>query len=517
MLRTVSTSSFALMLGAGAAFADVTPAEVWDSIRSGYEDMGYSVTVGSEDASDERLSLSDITVATDTEDGASFEVGIPGLVMEQDGAVVRSVFEGQMALTIRDTVTPYAPETAGEDAPKPEPREVGFDATIDAPGNVMISSGSAGDMTHSMSMPTATLKGSPLDEVNSGTVEMTLTDLTSTQRSVTAENGDVSQEFQGAIAELAGSFAASGPSAEGQDGTDSFDATFAMADLTFDGNATQPGGTTFETDPEASLAAGFVVDGTIGTGPFDFSFDGTATDETGAEVATSGAMKATGGELTVEMSKDGFGYGGFAEGTEYSLESGDMPFPINYGIARSEFSLRMPVSRSDEAQPFALKLGLVDLALDDAIWQGLDPQNTLPREPANVNIDLSGTAMVTENLMAQDAAPQMGAKPPFTPSSLQINEIALDAVGASANVTGSLEFGDNPNEPVGQLKGSFTGINSLLDNLVAMGLVPQEQVMGARMMMAMFTRPAEGQPDTLETQLKFTEGGSIFANGQQVK
>ena len=55
------------------------------------------------------------------------------------------------------------------------------------------------------------------------------------------------------------------------------------------------------------------------------------------------------------------------------------------------------------------------------------------------------------------------------------------------------------------------------DKLVAMGLVPQEQMMGMRMMMAMFAKPAEGNPDQLNSEIEFREGGQIFANGQQVK
>ena len=90
-------------------------------------------------------------------------------------------------------------------------------------------------------------------------------------------------------------------------------------------------------------------------------------------------------------------------------------------------------------------------------------------------------------------------------------------MGAKADITGALEFGDNPNEPVGTLNGTFEGVNGLMDKLVAMGLVPQEQMMGMRMMMAMFAKPAEGNPDQLTSEIEFREGGQIFANGQQVK
>ena len=53
--------------------------------------------------------------------------------------------------------------------------------------------------------------------------------------------------------------------------------------------------------------------------------------------------------------------------------------------------------------------------------------------------------------------------------------------------------------PVGEISGELTGVNALLDTLGAMGLIPQDQMMGARMMLAMFTRPgAEAEQVTTE-------------------
>ncbi|RNF34405.1 hypothetical protein A7A09_010945 [Paracoccus methylarcula] len=111
------------------------------------------------------------------------------------------------------------------------------------------------------------------------------------------------------------------------------------------------------------------------------------------------------------------------------------------------------------------------------------------------------------------ASPEM----PFEPQSVKINVITLKAVGVDANVTGDLTIPQDAQQPVGIVEGDFTGINALLDKLVSMGLVPQDQLMGARMMLAMFAKPVEGNPDQLQTKLEFKEDGSIFANGQQVQ
>lgn len=42
-------------------------------------------------------------------------------------------------------------------------------------------------------------------------------------------------------------------------------------------------------------------------------------------------------------------------------------------------------------------------------------------------------------------------------------------------------------------------------------------MMGMRMMLAMFAKPDEANPDRLTSEIEFREGGRIFANGQQVK
>ena len=112
-----------------------------------------------------------------------------------------------------------------------------------------------------------------------------------------------------------------------------------------------------------------------------------------------------------------------------------------------------------------------------------------------------------------------GPQPPM-PVKVSINDVTLKAVGAEAHLKGELnapEGGDMMAGPVGQIDGQFTGVNALLDSLGALGLIPEDQMMGARMMLAMFAKPVEGDPNKLETKLEFREGGSIFANGQQVK
>lgn len=82
---------------------------------------------------------------------------------------------------------------------------------------------------------------------------------------------------------------------------------------------------------------------------------------------------------------------------------------------------------------------------------------------------------------------------PFQPENVTINQFALDMIGAKAELTGELTIPEGTGMPVGKVNGTFTGVNDLLEKLANMGFMPQEQLMGARMMIAMFARPAEGR------------------------
>ncbi|CAM3163374.1 DUF2125 domain-containing protein [Paracoccus nototheniae] len=544
MHRPLATSAIALILAAGPVFADVTPNEVWQSLQDSYEDMGYQVDVGTEEGSGDTLTLTDVTLTAAEDDSTDMTLIMPRIEFTATGdGGVRSVIDGQMTLEMRDT--------------GPEGEEIGFAMTMDAPGNETISTGTLEAMQHDFTMPTLMIEGRALDDVNTVPVTATLTNVTGTQTVTTATDGSATQTGQGRAEAVEMQITATGPSptledptledpaleddmtngagddaaTEGTataepapDATDSFGATLRIADLTFEGEGTTPAGeVSFGSQPSEALKAGFSGRGSFATGEMTGQFTSDVAALEGGSSQSSGDFSAASGTLAVSMSEEGLTYEGSTTDMQTSLTSTDMPFPISYVAALNSFRLAMPVVASEAEQPFSLRYVLEGLTLDDAIWQAMDPESTLPRDPASLSIDLEGQTVLTQDFMdpdymegtatGPDGEPQM----PFLPRSLSIKDISLDAVGASMQMAGDLTFGDDPSQPVGTVEGTFSGINTLLDRLVQMGVVPQEQLMGPRMMLAMFARPVEGNPDQLQTELEFREGGSIFANGQQIQ
>lgn len=60
------------------------------------------------------------------------------------------------------------------------------------------------------------------------------------------------------------------------------------------------------------------------------------------------------------------------------------------------------------------------------------------------------------------------------------------------------------------------GPNGLIDKLIAMGLLSQQDAMGARMMLGMFT-VAGSEPDTMTSTIEVDADGHLLANGQRIR
>ena len=69
--------------------------------------------------------------------------------------------------------------------------------------------------------------------------------------------------------------------------------------------------------------------------------------------------------------------------------------------------------------------------------------------------------------------------------------------------------------PNGLITVGIKGVNKLVENLIALGILTEDDAMGFRMGLAMFARPGAG-PDELTSEIEFKDGG-LFANGQQLQ
>jgi hypothetical protein len=183
------------------------------------------------------------------------------------------------------------------------------------------------------------------------------------------------------------------------------------------------------------------------------------------------------------------------------------------------FTLVVPVV-APEGGDYQIAMNLGNLVVGDAAWAMFDPSGALPRDPANLSIDVAGKAKM--DLPALMDAESTGATAPDPePLSLDLRDLAIKVAGAALTGTGSFTFDNSmlamggPPMPIGAADLRLEGGNRLIDGLIAVGLMTQEDAMGARMMMAMFGVP--GGEDVLTSKIEAREGGSIFVNGQQIQ
>lgn len=494
--RIFSTTS-ALALVAGPAFADLTAQEVWTDWKDLLESYGAEVTTAGEDQSGDTLTVSRLTAAFAVEGGdMALELGNITFAEQGDGSVV---------VTMEDTL-PFA-----VDFVDPDGKEGRVSFTLRQPGGRIVASGDMENLRYDFDYPTMTISDFTMegDEVPDDmpmALDMALTGMTGY---IALSGGDVrNYESESDIASFTMTMDIDDP----EEGSGSFN--FAMSDV---GQTVKGTLADIQMDMSAAelAAAGLSQTGTGTYGPstMNFAFDGP-------DGALEMAAAAEGGTLNMTFGEGGMDYGGVTRGITMTVGGSAIPFPpLTFAMDKSEGRILMPmVPNPDEEQDFGLVMTLEGLVIDNMLWNMIDPSEQLPRDPATLVVDLGGSVILTEDFTAPEYAESMDAAPPGTIESLDINAIRLTLAGAELTGDGEFAFNNEMGMPLpsGTANLMLTGGNTLLDTLVGMGLIPEDQAMGARMMLGLFARPGDG-PDTLVSTIEVNEDGSILANGQRIK
>lgn len=496
------STAVALFIG-GAASAQVTPEEVWQN----WKDMGtaYGQT---------------LTSTAETRDGDTLVVEGLALSFDQDGTVVNGTIDeinltdngdGTVEITMSDTY----PLDMTFPAAEGETEATTMTILVSQPGIVLTASGTPAALSYEYDAPTMNIKVDEIEGVDAEAVDLTL-DFT-----LTALAGSYLVSGEGAAKSIDSSVTAGSlaivADATDPDTSDTFSMTANVADLASQTNGNLIGMASMANLSEA-IKAGFQTDGSFTYGATTMQLDFTE-----ATAPTSISAESDTGSFDFAIGPDGLSYGFGGTGTEMTISGAEIPFPevaIAYGQSLFDFS--MPVTPSDTPTPFVFVTKLVDLTVSEEVWAMIDPVASLPRDPATVIIDTTGTARLTADIFDPVVAETLGDTAPGELYSLDVNEVRATIAGAELTGNGAFTF-DNTDTttfqgmpaPTGKIDMKLTGGNALIDKLVSMGLLPEDQAMGARMMLGMFARPGDGD-DTLVSTIEFKDKG-LFANGQKLQ
>ena len=498
------SAALALVLAATSAHADLTAADVWGDWRDYLNGFGYAVT-GTESMSGNVLTVSDVTMdmkMPENGGNVAFQIGTLSFTENGDGTVAIGL-PASMPVTV--TTVPESGET------------VTMTMAYSHDGLDMVASGTPTELRYAysarsidMALTGMTVNGAavpPADAVMSvslrdisGTSDMTIADLRTYTQDFTASgvsyNMDFAEPGQSNRAKITGS----------------------MGILTLAGTGQVPLGMTEPGDMAAMLDAGFGIDGTINyqTGTMQITANGP---DGPLEASTS----TEGGALKVAMSANGLTYDARQTGLKVDATAAAAPLPISFMVRNSAFNLSMPLKKSDTAGDFAFGFTLGDFTMSDMLWGLFDPTAQLPRDPATLALDLTGKARLLFDFLDPSAAVVSG-DPNVTPAeveSVDIHRIQVTVAGAELTGNGAFTF-DNTQalngmpKPTGAADFRLVGGNGLLDKLVAMGLIPEDEAMGMRMMLGLFARPGDGE-DTLVSKIEVNAEGQVLANGQRLR
>lgn len=502
MTRALTCSSaIALVFLANGASAAVTPQEVWASWQAMATAAGQELTVGSTDDSGSAVAVSDVAITYKDDLGGSASVTFDTLTFTDNG-------DG--------TVTVAMPESYPIQMAFPDQGEGPgtMKLTVSQPGVKIIAGGSATETSYDIAAPSTTVT---LDEVTDESgkkldtqAEMVLTELVG--KYAVAQNGE-GTVLDSSFSSKAMALKISGGADEGG-GTGTVDVSLADITGTTKGNFLSA---ELMANMAAALNAGFTMDTTLNFGAMAVNAD--IVDEAGPSKLVA---NATGGGFVLALNKERLNYGTSLNGAKFTISGAEIPFPlVEVAFAESGFNIAMPVSKSDVAQDFSFLTKVVDFTVSEDVWGLFDPAGTLARDPATFIVDLKGKGYWEQDLM--DPSLQMeGAQPPGKLESLDVTQVLAKAAGAEVSALGDFTF-DNTDlqtfggvpRPDGKLTVNIKGVTKLVDNLIALGMLTEDDAMGFRMGLAMFAKPGAG-PDELVSEVEFKDGG-VFANGMQLQ
>ncbi|WP_164512369.1 DUF2125 domain-containing protein [Oceaniglobus ichthyenteri] len=492
-----TASALALTLASPAA-ADLTAQQVWDSWKNLGANMGQSITVGTETMTNGILSLNDVAIAMDVPDG-QFTSTLSNITLApQDG-------------TVLITMSPQYDMRVKLD---PEDDEA-VDMTLQlvTPGLQTTASGSLENIRYDFTAP----------EIAMSIVEMMV------------DGKPVDMDLDVAVNGLAGHYLIDSSEGFG------FESVVDIATLIVDmegrdletpgsgvslkaayqdiraENSGQGAGLSNMADPAALFAPDTVLESGYTHNGGSFTLDVSDPEEGSFTFASTTAA----GSLDAVIVDGTMMYAGESQSLDLTVSGAAIPFPeLSATLDEFGFALEMPVVKTDAPADFGLTLILDGLSVSDVLWSMIDPSGALPRDPATLLVDLGGQATMLVD--PTDPAALDTDAAPGELHALKLDALRLSIAGAELTGEGGFTF-DNSDlvtfdgfpAPDGEINLKLVGGNTLLDKLVQMGLLPQDQAMGARMMMGLFAVPSGD--DTLTSKIQVTPDGAISANGQRLQ
>lgn len=479
-----------LVFAATPALADLTAENAFDAMIAYGNDAGLDVTTGNVSDTARGLRAADMRYVMETPE-VSITMHFDEVLFDEQG-------DGTVRMTMSDMPLAMTVNAEGE--------VIEILGRMVVPGGQSILSGEPGAISTNFTYPSMAFI---LDSVM-----------------VDGESQDVSGEFR--MENTVGSYDFGG---RNDDALPVYSADYSVSKVTFEADFDIPeeeGGTGkltgvvngLEAKGEGTVAniasegfpPGFRSESTLTRGPSGYDMVMSGPD---GEIQFS--AKDSGGQMEAGVEDGSVHLTAASQGTNINVSGTMLPMPpVEVLIGEQKMRFAMPVQPTGEVEEFGLGISLLGLEISDFLWSMLDPFNSLPHDPADIAIDLSGTGKLSVDVFDPNFNPEAMTAAPGELVSLELGEFLLRAVGAEITATGAARnMEENPlaiPRMAGALDISASGIQALMQALGQMGYLPAQQAGMANMFLGMFAVPG-AEPDTFTSRIEMTEDGGILANG----
>ncbi len=492
--RFLASAAFSVV--ASAALADVTAEDVWAHWQEQLSAYGESeVTIGGITRSGSILTVEGIEIRAEDAGGAS-SVRIPQIIFAEGS-------DGTVAVTLPPLIMIgfSQDDSGGANLIDMALQSVNASVLVSGTPDAMVYDFGADRMTLSASEIVENGEGVPAD------ILFNANGLRGESRQNSGQTREVSSSFSAHSVDLLIGV---------DDGSSRIDLSASASDIFATSEARFPAGATASMQ-DLRESGGFLRAGYesgLGTFVLAVNEDGSATN---IVVGTaSNRFELTIAAETISMGSE-------STGVTVGLSGDTVPFPIALTATALGQSFAFPVVSTKGPVPMGMTLNVSDLALDDQIWTMLDPFGAVPHEPLTLQYTIEGTARLRYDLDDSDRDQKIGeGENPFEIHSANISGLRLAFAGAELTGEGAFIFDNADTEtfagmprPEGRARLEAIGINTLFDRLATVGLLPDEQLMGFRMMLGMFADVVGD--DHLVSEVEITPAGQILLNGQRLR
>ena len=486
VLGIVTGLVLGLVLAASPARADLTPEDLWQTMRDGYLQSGMDAQVEGTTRTPDALVINGATLSWAAASwGGQVEIPLMRL---------RDLGDGRVELTLADHVDAAFWSLRGK------VKGATSQVRLVQSGLRVTASGAPGDLTLDFVAPEMTAALSAPKLIGRKVPARATIRLAggAGQSRVTTSGvtiKDTTATFDSATFDIAT------PGGAKRD----FKAKGTLNGVTLTAGIQTPAGS--PATVEAMLKAGFRAEYRL-----QFASGAITADLFGGKDTTTVQAGLAKGEIASRVAPDGSRVLLASGPSRAVIQVPSLPVPAEIGLDGLRLAFSGPMLPAPRATPFELGTTLDKMTFSEGLWAMADPSQTLPHDPMSLHLDLTGTLRLIGR--APGGGRVTAARPPVEVDTASLNALTLSAIGVDLAGSGTARFlNDGPEpRPVGTADVEITGANVLLDRLVAMQLMSQEQATGLRLGLALFTVPKGA--DGATSHIEAGEGGDVRVNGQ---